>query len=401
MLQYLAATQAQETDDARDAEPGKIIHEARRGEMAALNEIPFGAYYGTADATPLFIVLAGQYHARSADREFTESIWPAVVRALDWIDLYGDADHDGFVEYLRRSENGLRNQGWKDSEDAIFHADGSLAEGAIALCEVQGYVYQAKLEAAKLAAALGKDDLAADLDQQAQELKKRFDQVFWIEELGCYAQAIDGSKQRCSVRTSNAGHALFSGIAAPARARLLARRLLDAEFFSGWGVRTVSTAAPRYNPIGYHNGTVWPHDNAMLALGLSRYGFVDGAARITGGMFEAALHLELQRLPELFCGFEREPDIGPTFYPVACSPQAWAAGAVFMLLQACLGLSIDAVADRVEFRRPRLPAFVPQLRIERLRVGASALDITCRQYQGDVAINVDKRSGDTTVAIFK
>src|SRR5262249_3990086 len=261
VLEYLAATQADEVNEGQDAEPGKILHETRSSEMARLGEVPFGRYYGSVDATPLYVVLAGAYFERTGDREFLARIWPHVTRALGWIDVYGDRDGDGFVEYARRSSKGLVQQGWKDSQDSVFHADGTLAEPPIALCEVQAYVYDARRRAATMAAALGEGSLAAVLRESAERLRQTFEDRFWCEGESMYALALDGQKRPCRVRTSNAGHALFGGIASPERARRVAEYLAGPEMFSGWGIRTVSPVEERYNPMSYHNGSIWPHDN--------------------------------------------------------------------------------------------------------------------------------------------
>jgi glycogen debranching enzyme len=401
VLTYLAATQADAAEPERDSEPGKVLHETRRGEMAALKEIPFGRYYGSVDSTPLFVLLAGAYFERTADREFAEAIWPHVERALNWIDKYGDRDGDGFVEYYRATPEGLAQQGWKDSHDSVFHADGTLAQGPIALCEVQGYVFAAKRGAARLAVALNRAELADDLALQAEALRKRFEDAFWCEELGTYALALDGQKRPCQVRSSNPGHCLFSGIVSPARAPRVARNLLDAHSYSGWGVRTVAEGEARYNPMSYHNGSIWPHDNAMVAAGLARYRIKEGAAKILGGMFDASLFVDLHRMPELFGGFRRRPGEGPTLYPVACSPQAWAAGSVFHLLQACLGMRVEAATGRVYFDYPLLPEFIPEVRIRGIRVGAGTVDLLFRRGGSDVAVNVLARSGDVEVVTVK
>jgi glycogen debranching enzyme len=401
VLTYLAAVQADAVSPEQDAEPGKILHETRGGEMAALREIPFARYYGSVDSTPLFVLLAGAYYERTADRSFAEVIWPHVVRALSWIDEHGDRDGDGFVEYFRATPEGLAQQGWKDSQDSVFHADGTLAQGPIALCEVQGYVYAAKRGAAKLAVALDHIDAADELGRQAAALRRRFEEAFWCEELGTYALALDGAKRPCRVRTSNPGHCLFTGIAAPERAARVAQSLLHPASFSGWGVRTVAEGEARYNPMSYHNGSIWPHDNAIVGAGLARYGWRDGAAKILGGMFDASLFVELNRMPELFCGFRRRPGEGPTRYPVACSPQAWAAGAVYQLLQACLGLRVEAATNRLCLDYPRLPEFLEEVRVRGIRVGSGSVDLLFRRHGDDVGVNVLARSGGVHVVVVK
>jgi glycogen debranching enzyme len=383
VLAYLASTQATELRPDEDAEPGKILHETRRGELAACGEIPFGRYYGSVDSTPLFVVLAGAYWERTGDEAFLRSLWPAVESALDWIDRYGDSDGDGFVEYQRQAATGLLHQGWKDNDDAIVHEDGTLAEGPVALCEVQAYVYAARLAGASVAATLGMAARADMLTRQAATLKAAFDRAYWCDDLGTYALALDGHKRPCRVRTSNAGQCLFSGIATPERAATLARTLMRAESFSGWGIRTLAATERRYNPMGYHTGAVWPHDNALIALGLSRYGFRREPARLFQSMFQASLHFDLQRMPELFCGFQRQPAEPPVPYPVACTPQAWASGSAFLFLQACLGARIDHGASRIVFETPSLPAGLTELRIHGLAFREGVVDVKiAREHDG-------------------
>ena len=399
VLEYLAVTQATSHIPDAEAEPGKIVHETREGEMAALGEVPFRRYYGSVDSTPLFIMLAGAYYERTADLALVRALWPNIERALSWIDNYGDLDGDGFVEYQRRSSKGLVQQGWKDSSDSVFHADGSLAEPPIALCEVQGYVYAAKKHAAVLARALGDSQKATSLDAEAEKLQRSFEQAFWCKDLSTYALALDSRKQPCRVRTSNAGHCLYTGVASPERAKQVAEILLGPDFYSGWGVRTVSSEEKKYNPLSYHNGSVWPHDNALLAAGLSRYGLTREASSILAAIFEASTFFELNRLPELLCGLHKRNGEGPTLYPVACSPQAWSAAAPFLLLSASLGLSLNAQQGCIELNRPSLPGSVPMVEIHGLRLGHAAVDLMFARKGDDVRVEVTKKTGRVDVVV--
>ena len=400
VLFRLAALQAKAVDPVSDAEPGKILHELRMGEMAALGEVPFGLYYGSVDSTPLFVVLAGLYHARTGDDKTLKELWPAIEAALKWIDA-ADCDGDGFIEYMRASDTGLANQGWKDSGDAVFHADGRLAEGPIALCEVQAYVYAAKTMIARSARRLGHPARADVLEAQARSLAERFDRAFWCDALHMYALALDGAKEPCKVRTSNAGQVLFSGIARPDHAATVARRLLEPDLFSGWGIRTVSRSEGRYNPMSYHNGSVWPHDNAMIAMGLAQVGAKDAVNEIFQGLFDASTYMDLHRLPELFCGFQRPRNRGPTRYPVACMPQAWASATPFCLLMAALGIETDPIAGELRLRRPSLPKFLTEVTVRDLHVGEEGrVDFTVRRDGSGVSLSVLHTRGDVEVSVL-
>ena len=397
-LSFLASHQAKKINPEQDAEPGKIIHEIRKGEMAITGEIPFAKYYGTADATPLFVILASKYFERTGDIEFIKNIWKNILMAISWIDEYGDVDKDGFVEYLP-SKRGLTNKGWKDSKDSVFHSDGSLAKPPIALVEIQGYVYKAKREGAKLARILGEKELALKWEKEAEKLKELIEEKFWCEDIKCFALALDKDKKPCKVRTSNAGHLLFSKAITPSKARSLASLFFEKHFFSGWGIRTLSSLEKRYNPLSYHNGSVWPHDNAIIAFGLCLYGFKEKALKILKALFEASTFFKLHRIPELFCGFEKRTDEGPTHYPVACHPQAWSAGAVFLILQGCLGLSFEE--NEIYFRHPMLPKFLDEIWIKDLAVKRGEVDLYLKRYGEDVVVNVVRKEGEVKIFVEK
>ena len=397
VLLHLAANQAMTFDPASDAEPGKILHEVRYGEMAELREVPFRRYYGSVNSTPLFVMLAGAYLERTQDVATLRRLWPNIEAALSWLEKYGDRDGDGFVEYGRRSNEGLANQGWKDSHDSIFHADGSLAKGPIALVEVQAYAFGAWLAAAAIARAVGRPERAVAFDERAQTLRTAFDAAFFDPTLDAYVLALDGEKRPCRVRASNAGHALLTGLALPERAEAVVNTLMGPASFCGWGVRTVAATEARYNPMSYHNGSVWPHDNALIAAGFARYGFKREAARIFEGIFAASTYIDLRRLPELFCGFVRRRTRGPTFYPVACMPQAWAAAAPLFMLQSCLGLGFGLNRSHITFEGPVLPDFVGEVTLLNLALDEATVDVALRRSGSQVVVDILDRRGSVRV----
>lgn len=398
-LTVLARLQSTVDDPGRDAEPGKILHELRTGEMARAGELPHTPYYGSVDATPLWLVLLGATFDWTGDRDLLERLWPNALAALDWIDRFGDRDGDGFVEYERRTGRGLLNQGWKDSSDAIRDRTGREASPPIALAEVQGYVYDAKRRLGALARTRGDAELAARLDDEADRLQERFEAAFWSADLDFYAMALDRDKRPADAIASNAGQCLWSGIVGPDHARFVAERLLGPAGASGWGIRTYAADQPGYNPIGYHTGSVWPHDTALIAAGLKRYGLDDASNRVVTQLFEAAQRFEHFRLPELFCGFERTEGSTPVPYPVACSPQAWAAGAPFLLLSTMLGLRAHAERGELELAHPHLPTWLNRVTVRGLRVGAASVDLLFHRWRGTTSAEILHKSGDLAVTI--
>jgi len=398
-LRVLAAYQGRQLDPWRDEEPGKILHEIRLGELAGAFYVPHSPYFGSVDSTPLFLMLLGTLYKWTGDLDFCREMLPAVEGCLSWIRDYGDMDGDGFVEYLRRSPRGLANQGWKDSGTAICHPDGTPARGPIALAEVQGYVYMAKFRIADIFDALGDQARAGSLRAEAERLKKDFNEAFWNPEEGYFAMALDGDKRQVTTVASNPGHGFYCDIIAPEHAELTARRLLQPDMFSGWGVRTMAKSAAAYNPMSYHNGSVWPHDNAIIAAGLKRYGFHKATNRIATALFDTARLFEYQRLPELFCGFTRRSPNRPVAYPVACSPQAWAAGTPFLLLQAMLGLSARAPENLLTVNKPVLPSWLNTVEVRNLRVGRSRISLVFRREGEITGFSLMEKEGDVRVVM--
>lgn len=391
-LRWLAAHQGEKVDEFREEEPGKILHELRRGELAHLGEIPHTPYFGTIDATPLFLVLFVEAMRWLQSEVLYRDILPAAMRALEWIDRYGDMDGDGYVEYLAHRPGGVVNHGWKDSATSVQYEDGTPAEQPIALVEVQGYVYQAKMGMARLLRERGESDHADRLEAEAADLKQRFNRDFWMEGEQFYALALDRRKRQVRSVTSNAGHCLWSGICTPDKADAVAERLLSPDMFSGWGVRTLSSTSPNYNPMSYHNGSVWPHDTALIALGLRRTGHADKAARLVEGMFQAGFRFSGARLPELFCGFARDQKFSssPAAYVVSCSPQAWAAGSLFMFLQSLLDIEPDADEGRLHIA-PILPDMFRRVTLRSIRIGSVRIDVDLERVGEEVQVNTAEK----------
>ena len=397
VLSFLASTQAQEESTFRDSQPGKIMHEMRRGEMAVLNEVPFGRYYGGVDTTPLFVMLAGAYEKRTGDRTLVDGIWSNILAAVGWIERRMRESPTGFLDYARGEKSGLVNQAWKDSQDSVFHADGHFPGGPFAVVEVQGYVYAAFNSLAELAAARGERAMAEDWWCRAEDLREAIESRFWMPDLEFYAIALDGDGAPCKIRASNAGHLLFCGVPGAQRAACVSEQLLSRQSSSGWGIRTLASGQARYNPMSYHNGSVWPHDTAICAAGISLYGGREPVIEILNDVFEAANHFAL-RLPELYCGFERVPGQGPAPYPVACLPQAWASGSVFMLLQSILGIRIDGRNKAVHIQRPALPSGVESLRIQDLQVADERIDLEFHSLGKEVVAVPTKHAGVKVLA---
>lgn len=383
-LRMMAAHQGTSSDPWKDEQPGKIMHELRNGELAKSGQVPFAPYYGSIDSTPLFVLLAAEYGHWTGDLSAIEQLLPAIERALGWIDDYGDRDGDSFVEYFQESSKGIANQGWKDSEDSVIHEDGRFAKAPIALIEVQGYVYQAKMRLAPLLDKLGRGDWARRLRDQAAKLQAALDPAFWMEDEGFYAIALDGEKRQVRSVTSNPGHLLMSGILKPERAKQVASRLVAADMYGGYGIRTMSSDSTGYNPMSYHDGSVWPHDNSLILLGMSRMGLREAASTVAEGLIKAAGQFEYARLPELFCGYDESVGY-PVSYPVACSPQAWAAGTSVALVHAMLGLEPDATNGSFRLN-PFLPAGVNRLQVSGVPVGCGRITVELNRAREGEAI---------------
>lgn len=399
-LRLLARYQGRQVSDWRDEQPGKILHELRVGELARMSKIPHTPYYGTIDATPLFLILMSRYARWTGDLDLFQELRTPVERALHWIDEYGDIAGDGYVSYLGNKKKGLINQGWKDAVDAVVTEDGRFGEPPIALVEVQGYVYMAKMEIADLYERIGEREHATHLRAEARALCARFNRDFWIEAEGCYAMALEAGHQPCRVMSSNPGQALWTGIIEEDKAGHVVHRLMRPDLFNGWGIRTLSCKERRYNPMGYHLGTVWPHDNSLIAAGFRRYGYDEEATRIFVGLLEAAMEFEDYRLPELFTGFGREEYGQPVRYPVACHPQAWAAGSIPFLVETFLGLAPDAFNKRLKIVRPYLPDFINQVEFRHLRVGQALVDLRFeRRRDGSLDAHVGEVTGDLKVEV--
>jgi glycogen debranching enzyme len=397
VLSYLASRQATETSAFRDSQPGKIMHETRGGEMATLKEIPFGCYYGGVDTTPLFVALAGAYLRRTDDVALISRLWPALKRAIEWVEGLGDSNGDGLIDYQRGAETGLANQGWKDSEDSVFHADGRFPSGPIALVEVQGYAYAAFQAMAQIAGRLGEPGVDR-WTASAEAIRARVEERFWMEDAGFYGIAVDGEGALCTPHASNVGHLLFCGLPSSGRAARVTQRLLSLDFNSGWGLRTLAEGSSRFNPMSYHNGSVWPHDTAICAAGMANYGERRGVARVMSDMYKASRAFGL-RMPELLCGFDRHAGEPPVAYPVTCMPQAWSAASVFLMLQACLGLTIDARRREVRVVRPFLPHGIDTLSVERLDVAGATVNLVFQRLDGSTVVGPGHGS-DRSVSVL-
>jgi glycogen debranching enzyme len=399
-LRYLSQHQGRRVDTSREEEPGKILHEVRYGELANLKLIPHTPYYGSVDSTPLFLVCAVEMMDWLNDQDLFVELLPSILSALKWVDQYGDSDHDGFVEYAERASGGVRNQGWKDSSDSLLYPDGRPAELPVALVEVQGYVYQAKVGLSRIFERLGQSAMAERLSREAAELRRRFELSFWLDQEQFYAQGLDRNKTPIRSITSNPAHCLWAGIIDPERAEILRDRLMAPDMFSGWGIRTLSSDSPHYNPMSYHNGTIWPHDNSIAAAGLRRYRHTEAAGQVIEGIMEAGIRMPDYRLPELFCGFRRDMQYnnGPAEYLVSCNPQAWGAGAAFHLMQTALGIVPDTTAGRV-YVNPVPFGQARSVEIRGMRVGNGKLSFKVGYNGGRPDVEVLEKPDDLEVIL--
>jgi glycogen debranching enzyme len=401
VLRGLAAQQGKEQDEEREEEPGKILHEVRVGEMAGAGEIPHTPYFGSIDSTPLWVVLLSYAYLWTADLDSVRELWPNALAALEWIDTFGDRDGDGYVEYEKRAPRGLDNQGWKDSHDAVVHPDRTKAKAPIALVEVQGYVYDAKRRMGWLARTLGDNELADRLEREAEELKERFNRDFWMEKESFYGLALDGEKNLVPTITSNPGHCLWSGIVDAERSTRVARRLMGSGLSSGWGIRTLAARQDAYDPIGYHTGSIWPHDNALIAHGLKMSGFDRESMQVIDQLSLAGAYFPLARYPELFCGFSPNDVPLPVEYPVACRPQAWASGAPLLMIRSYAGMVADAPNNKLYISRPSLPSWLEEAEIQGMRVGAARVDLALSQRGGATSIQVPRKEGELEILILQ
>jgi glycogen debranching enzyme len=401
VLEYAFKTLGTRDDPFTDEQPGKVFHEMRRGEMAQTREVPFIPYYGSVDSTPLALILLYEYIRWTMDLESLKRWWPEALRAMSWIEKWGDSDGDGFLEYAKRSPTGLINQGWKDSVDSVMHEDGVLADSPIKLCEVQAYSFRARIAMSGLAKVLGKQELAHRFRLEALQLKIKFTESYWDYQKKYVYLALDGHQNPCKVRSSNMGHCLWSEILDHDQARAVASHLMSPEMFSGYGIRTLADDEVSYNPMSYHNGSIWPHDNSMIMEGLRRYGFIAELEQLALSMIGVLESSDDFRLPELFCGFRRRGNGPPVPYEVACKPQAWAAGSIFLMIRAMLGIQMDVDQNHVVLNQPILTPRLSTLEVKGLRGRDWELDLLFRRGQSGVTVDVTRKRGTVRVLTVK
>ncbi|HXK32490.1 MAG TPA: glycogen debranching N-terminal domain-containing protein [Dehalococcoidia bacterium] len=400
-LLLLASLQGKRLEPSRDEEPGKILHEMRYGELSRAGELPYGPYYGSVDSTPLYLMLLAEYCAWTDDIDLARSLLGTVKDAVHWLDVYGDPLDTGYLSYEKHSANGLVNQGWKDSWDAVLHEDGTCPPPPTMLVEAQGYAYAARVRMAPILDRLGETELAQELRSAAARLRSQFHEAFWMPDREYFAMALDGDGRPVRSITTNPAHCLWTGLIEPTYAAAIARRLLSPPMFSGWGVRTLENTHPRYNPIGYHVGSIWPHDNSIAAMGLKMYGFEEEAGTIATALFDTAAAFPYFRLPELFSGDARSEHNSPVPYPVACRPQAWAAGAIPYITQAMLGLQAEAPAKRLRVVSPRLPRWLDWIQVRDIRVGRGSVTLQFRRSGENTNVEVQQTTGDIDVVVSR